>query len=339
MNSFSKTSQTEPPMIHSPGTARRYFVPECQLFATANRGAHFVLDCRVQNYSAMREEVSVNKALRQFLMCGVTSLVVLLGALSMTAQNNWGGYNNNSNPYQGKLRGDDQKRFDDYYAKWVHDRDRKDLGEIASMEARMLDVYAHNNIQSNVPYDLVASPNVALPTNGYQNWRGRLSGDDQKRFDSYYTRWLEYRSKKDKEQIASMQGRMLDLYGKNNIPLTTPYEFIASQNVVPNFGFNPNMPPNNGGYGNNNNYNNGGNYNNGNLRILQASYGAAGRQTDVSGRLQSMINNQGLRVRVNNDSMGGDPAPNAHKQLYVVYFYQGQQRNVTVDEGNDLQIP
>jgi hypothetical protein len=259
--------------------------------------------------------------------------------VSAAAQNNYG-YNNSSNPYQGKLRGDDQKRFDDYYEKWVHDRERKDLGETASMEARMLDVYAHNGIQSNVPYDLVASPNVAIPMSGYQNWRGRLQGDDQKRFDSYYSRWLEYRGKKDKEQIASMQGRMLDVYGKNNIPLTTPYEFIASPNVVPNIGYNY-MTPNNGGYGNNNygnnNYGNG-NYGN-NLRILQAFYGAPGRQADVAGRLQGMIGNQGLRVRVNNDSMGGDPAPNTHKQLYVVYSYQGQQRNATVDEGNDLQIP
>ena len=140
-----------------------------------------------------------------FLWC-ITTAMFALYAFSATAQNNWGGYNN-SNPYQGKLRGDDQKRFDDYYVKWIHDRERKDLGEVASMEARMLDVYAHNNIQSNVPYDLVASSNVALPTNGYQNWQGRLGGDDQQRFDSYYTRWLEYRSKKDKEQIASMQGR------------------------------------------------------------------------------------------------------------------------------------
>lgn len=271
------------------------------------------------------------KAVRQLLWWCTTGIVIGLCALSATAQQrNWGGNNYNGNPWQGKLRGDDQKRFDDYYTKWIHDRERKDLGETASMEARMLDVYAHNNIPSNVPYDLVASPNVALPTTGYQNWQGRLHGDDQKRFDSYYTRWLEYRSKKDKEQIASMQGRMLDIYGHNDIPLTTPYEFIASRNVVPNVGFNPNnssMPPNRGGYGN------------GSLQILQASYGAPGRQTDVSSRLQGMVGNQGLRLRVNNDSMGGDPAPSTHKQLYVVYSYQGQQRSVTVDENNDLQIP
>jgi len=130
---------------------------------------------------------------------------------------------------------------------------------------------------------------------------------------------------------------MLDVYAHNNVPLTTPYEFIASPNVVPNVGYNYANRQNNNGY-NNNGYNNGG-YGNGELRILQASYGAPGRQADVSGKLQSMVTNQGLRLRVNNDSMGGDPAPNTRKQLYVVYSYRGQQRNATVEEGQDLQIP
>jgi hypothetical protein len=267
-----------------------------------------------------------SRAYRPILLWCTTAVIFGLVACSAAAQNNYGGYNN-SNPWQGKLRGDDQRRFDDYYTKWIQNRERKDTGEIASMEARMLDVYAHNNIPGNVPYDLVASPNVAQPMTGYDNWRGRLRGDDQKRFDSYYTRWLEYRDKKDKEQIASMQGRMLDLYAHNNIPLTTPYEFIASASVVPNVGFNPNANQYSRGYGN------------GNLRILQALYGAPGRQTDVSSRLQGMVSNDGLRLRVNNDSMGGDPAPNTRKQLYVVYSYQGQQRSATIDENNDLRIP
>lgn len=293
----------------------------------------FALDCRLQRDSALCEEVCVNSnSHRRFFLWCISTLVVAACSLAASAQNNWNRYNNAS-PYQNKLRPDDQKRFDDYYVKWIHDRERRDNGEIASMELRMLDVYAHNGIPSNVPYDLVASANVALPMTGYQNWQGRVKPDDQKRFDSYFTRWMEYRGKKDRDQIASMQGRMLDVYAHNNIPMTTPYELVASPNVVPNVGYNYSGPQNTGGgYG-------GGNYGGGNLQILQASYGAAGRQTDVSGRLQGMVSNQGLRLRVNNDSMGGDPAPNARKQLYVVYSYRGQQRNVTVEEGQDLQIP
>jgi Domain of unknown function (DUF3395) len=311
-----------------------------QILYNLSPRSRFALDWRVQAYSALCEEDRVNpKTCRQLLRWGTLAVLLASFALAASAQNNWG--NTNSSPYQNRLRGDDQKRFDDYYSKWLRARERKDTGEIASMEARMLDVYSHNNIQSNVPYDLVASPNVALPTTGYDNWRGRLRGEDQQRFDSYYTRWLEYRAKKDKEQIASMQGRMLDVYAHNNIPLTTPYEFIASSNVVPNVGYYSDNQNYNRHHHNDNGYNNGNanGYGNGSLRILQAFYGVPGKQADVAGRLQGMVSSDGLRLRVNNDSMGGDPAPNTHKQLYVVYSYQGQQRSVTVDESNDLRIP
>jgi hypothetical protein len=259
---------------------------------------------------------------RSWALC---SMVILLactwGAVAKAQSWNSGG----SNPWQGRLQGQDQQRFDSYYQKWISNRERKDKGEIASMEIRMLDVYAHNGIPSDVPYDLVASPNVALPATGYNNYRGRLRGDDQSRFDSYYTRWLEYRRTKDREQIASMEGRMLDVYAHNNIPYTTPYEFVASPNVVPSVGYNPGW---NGNPGSGRD-----------LRILQAFYGVPGRQADVSGRLQGMVNNGTLSLRVNNDSMGTDPAPGTRKQLYVVYSYRGQQQKVTVDEDNELRIP
>jgi hypothetical protein len=52
-----------------------------------------------------------------------------------------------------------------------------------------------------------------------------------------------------------------------------------------------------------------------------------------------MVNNGALRIRVNNDSMGGDPAPNQKKVLHIQYLYQGRQRSQSVHEGNTLQIP
>jgi len=75
------------------------------------------------------------------------------------------------------------------------------------------------------------------------------------------------------------------------------------------------------------------------LQFLQASYGVAGRQMNVVSRLQSMAGNGTISVRVNNSSMGGDPAPGSPKQLYVVYNYRGQQRSTTVPENGTLQIP
>ena len=125
---------------------------------------------------------------------------------------------------------------------------------------------------------------------------------------------------------------MLEIYAHDNVPLTTPYELLASPNVVP--GNVANILGGNNGYNNNGYPNNGGN-----LQILQAYYGAPGRQIDVAGRLQGMVTNTGLSIRVSNDSMGSDPAPNTPKQLYVVYSFRGQQRSVTVSENQDLRIP
>jgi Domain of unknown function (DUF3395) len=82
-----------------------------------------------------------------------------------------------------------------------------------------------------------------------------------------------------------------------------------------------------------------GNPGNRNLRIVQASYGAGNRRTDVTNRLQSMVRNNRLVVLVNNGTMGGDPAFNQPKNLQVSYEYQGRQRNATMSEGGRLTLP
>ena len=59
-------------------------------------------------------------------------------------------------------------------------------------------------------------------------WGGRLSADDQRRFDSYYSRWLEYRRTNNREEVDSMEKRMRDVMTQYKIPLNTPYGQIAS---------------------------------------------------------------------------------------------------------------
>jgi hypothetical protein len=153
------------------------------------------------------------------------------------------------------------------------------------------------------------------PGGGYQ---GRLRSDDQKRFDSYYTRWLDYQRTNNYGEIRSMEKRMHDIYSHYSIPVGVPFAQVASQNLAqPGPGW--------GGWND--------------LRITSARYGAGTQTQDVTGRLQGMVNGGMLRVRVDNDGMGGDPAPNQKKQLYVQYLYQGRQRAQTVREGNYLQIP
>lgn len=56
----------------------------------------------------------------------------------------------------------------------------------------------------------------------------RLSERDQQRFDSYYTRWQQYRQVNDRNQTISMEKRMLDVYMRYGIPSQTPFWRVAT---------------------------------------------------------------------------------------------------------------
>src|SRR5437660_1585697 len=107
-------------------------------------------------------------------------LAALLIAISLPALAQW--------QQQRGLSADDQRRFDSYYSRWLEYRRTNNQDETLSMENRMRDVYAHNGIPSNVPFDQVAS-NGYQDNGGYQRgggygrWQGHLSADDQRRFD------------------------------------------------------------------------------------------------------------------------------------------------------------
>lgn len=75
------------------------------------------------------------------------------------------------------------------------------------------------------------------------------------------------------------------------------------------------------------------------LRVLRAYYGAEGQFANVTDALQSRIDDGRLFLRVDNYSMGIDPLPGVHKSLRVLYLYDGQRRNVVVDEKSNLQLP
>lgn len=75
------------------------------------------------------------------------------------------------------------------------------------------------------------------------------------------------------------------------------------------------------------------------LRILHAEYGVEGQFADVTDALRSRMDDGRLSLRVDNYSLGVDPAPGAHKYLRVVYVFRGERRNITVDEKTFLQLP
>lgn len=77
----------------------------------------------------------------------------------------------------------------------------------------------------------------------------------------------------------------------------------------------------------------------GNLVIMRAQYGADYRFRDVTSLLSSRVQGDQLNMRVNNDAMGGDPAPDRPKILTVSYEFNGQPGQVVISENGTLSLP
>lgn len=118
----------------------------------------------------------------------------------------------------------DQARFDSYYSRWREYRERNDRDQIRSMEGRMFGVYRQYNIPQDTPFWRVAS-NARQYRHRFER---RLSPNDQARFDSYFSRWQQYRRENNGPEIQSMEGRMQGIYRQYQIPTNTPYFMVAS---------------------------------------------------------------------------------------------------------------
>jgi len=80
-------------------------------------------------------------------------------------------------------------------------------------------------------------------------------------------------------------------------------------------------------------------YREGGLRILSAQYGSNRNRVDVARQVSAYVRGGELRMRVNNDTMGGDPDRGADKRLRIDYEINGQRDTVEVGEDNDLVLP
>jgi hypothetical protein len=125
---------------------------------------------------------------------------------------------------QWRLSPDDQRRFDSYYSRWQDYQQRSNISEMQSMQKRMLDIYAHYGIPPQTPFWRVASN----ARGEHDRWRGHLNPNDQSRFDSYFSRWQQYRQTANRDEVASMEKRMQDIYAQYRIPPNTPYWWVAS---------------------------------------------------------------------------------------------------------------
>jgi hypothetical protein len=135
---------------------------------------------------------------------------------------------------QNRMSPDDQRKFDNYYSHWIDARQKNDRDEIISQEKRMQSLMARYGIPQEVPYDRIASGGAGYDADRFGNGRhyegrSRLSPEDQRKFDNYYSHWIEARQKHDGDEIVSQEKRMQNLMDRYGIPRDVPYDRIASQ--------------------------------------------------------------------------------------------------------------
>jgi hypothetical protein len=75
------------------------------------------------------------------------------------------------------------------------------------------------------------------------------------------------------------------------------------------------------------------------LHIMRAFYGGAGHFADVTDTVRGFKRDGRVFVVVDNRSMGGDPDPQVHKVLRVLYWFEGQRRQIVVPEHAELHLP
>jgi hypothetical protein len=75
------------------------------------------------------------------------------------------------------------------------------------------------------------------------------------------------------------------------------------------------------------------------LLIMRAFYGGAGHFADVTEQLRSLKHDGRVFVVVENRTMGGDPDPEVHKVLRVLYWHDGERRQIVVPEHGELRLP
>ena len=130
--------------------------------------------------------------------------------------------------WQGRMSPDDQHEFNKEYQKWQESSAKNDRDDIQQRARKLEEIMARYNIPPNTPFDVVATTNGYSGHYDYGQFRGRLTPDDQAKFDKEYDHWLEDRRKNDRDDIAKHEGKMQEIMAKYNIPRDVPYDAIAS---------------------------------------------------------------------------------------------------------------
>ena len=140
-----------------------------------------------------------------------------------------------------RMTADDEAQFDGYYQRWLQDRQNNDRDDMVSMEHHMQDLMSKYAIPSDTPYDQVATQDNSQPRyndrdrdrdrddRGYAGrWQGRLTPDDQNKFNKEYTKWQESNAKNDRDDIDKHARNMEEIMQRNSIPPDVPFDRIAT---------------------------------------------------------------------------------------------------------------
>ncbi len=129
---------------------------------------------------------------------------------------------------QGRLSPDDQREFNKEYGKWQEANAKNDGDDIDKHARKMEDIMARYQIPPNTPFDAIATSGGESRHYDVRQFQGRFSHDDQKKFDKAYEDWTEHRRKRDRDDVARDEGKMLEIMARYNIPRDVPYEVLAS---------------------------------------------------------------------------------------------------------------
>ena len=94
----------------------------------------------------------------------------------------------------------------------------------------MEEIMQRYNIPPNTPFADVSTASGYAPRIDIRQYQGRLSPDDQKKFDKAYEKWRNDRAKYDRDDFAKDESKMQEIMAKYNIPRDVPYDALASGN-------------------------------------------------------------------------------------------------------------
>lgn len=114
------------------------------------------------------------------------------------------------------------------YKKWQEANAKNDRNDVDKHARKMEVIMARYKIPVDTPFDAVATSNEYSRHYDVREFQGRFSLDDQKKFDKAYEHWVNDRSKRDRDDIAKDEGKMLEIMTRYNIPRDVPYDVLAS---------------------------------------------------------------------------------------------------------------